>query len=163
MQTIFTRVAMLFLTLGFVACLENPVAFNDPSVMNGVLKGKITSKCVVQQCDTRAITLNVVANWQNSKQYSIVGTAVIGDKTDLTVVGTGFAGDFEYLVSPRTPATRPPRTLLEFRNASGTLFAVSDNWFMKTSYSSNFEPNSFLGFFQFMADSSNNYELQINY
>jgi hypothetical protein len=162
MRNLWTRALLILMPLLFVSCFEQPVMFSDPSVMNGILKGKITERCSFQ-CDTRAVTLDVKAIWNNTKQYSIVGRADIGDQKGLTVTGAGYIGDNEYLVNTRTPARRPPRTNLEFRDASGTLVAVSDNWFMKTSYSSNFQPNTFFGSCQLIADSSKSYELQINY
>ncbi len=150
MRTILTRVSLILMLLLFVACFEQPVMFSDPSVMNGILKGKITERCSFQ-CDTRTVTLEVKAIWKNTKQYSIVASADIGNQKGLTVTGIGYVGDGEYLVNPRTPALRPASTKLEFRDTTGTLVAVSDNWFMKTSYSSNSQPNTFFGSFHLIA------------
>jgi hypothetical protein len=162
MRTILTRVLLVLMLLLMVACFEEPVMFSDPSVMNGILKGKITEKCS-SQCDIRAVSLDVNATWNNTKQYSIVGKADIGDQKGLTVTGIGYVGDNEYLVNTRTPIAQPARTILKFYDATGKQIAISYNLFMKTSYSSDFQPNTFFGSYQLMADSSKSYELQINY
>jgi hypothetical protein len=103
--------------------------------------------------------LQISAVWQDKNQYSIVGSADLDDQKGLTVKGTGYSGDQEYYINPRTPALRPPRAILEIIDAKGFRVGVLET--LNHPNLSNYDPNYFSGTFRFGTDLGQYFNLQL--
>jgi WD40 repeat protein len=113
---------------------------------------------VLGQKTFQAINLQLVATWQDNKTYTITGTASIDAQTGIAVSGTGHSADDEYFVNPRTPATRPRRAELQFKDAGGAVIGIGMFW---GEYGQG-EPDTFRGEFQPVSMNTPRFNLVIN-
>jgi hypothetical protein len=114
---------------------------------------------VLQALKNHQIQLQISAVWQDKNQYSIVGSANLDDPKGLTVKGTGYSGDQEYYINPRTPVSRPPRAILEIIDAKGFRVGVLET--LNHPNLSNYDPNYFSGTFRFGTDMGQYFNLQL--
>jgi hypothetical protein len=139
--------ALLFAGVG--SCAINRLTIADSEIREFVL----------QALKNHPIQLQISAVWQDKNQYSIVGSANLDDQKGLTVKGTGYSGDQEYYINPRTPVSRPSRAILEIIDAKGFRVGVLET--LNHPNLSNNDPNYFSGTFRFGTDLGQYFNLQL--
>jgi WD40 repeat protein len=113
---------------------------------------------ILEKRDTRPISVQLTATWQDQNHYAITGTATVDNQTGLTVTGTGYAAGDEYFVNPRTPPLRPRSAELKFKNAAGIQVGYARVW----GYLSKDEPHLFRGDFYADVNSNTYFQLLLN-